>query len=120
MDSKLVPRGGGPGRCTEGTPQHPGLGAARSTEEKAFGLMEVEHSSWLAAGFDKVMGTVRLISNEGDEGIQAVSDPALPPLLGGSARLSSPHGSGGGREGGKLTDKGKVRSRKMLGMCFLI
>lgn len=82
--------------------------------------MKVENSSRLAAGFDKAMGTVRLISNEGDEGVRAVSDPALPSLLGGSARPSSPHGSGGGRGGGKLTDKRKVRGRKMLGMCFLI
>lgn len=115
MDLKSVPRGGGPGRCTGGRPQRAGLGAVCS-----FGLVKVEHSSWLVAGFDKAMGTVNFISNEGDEGVQAASDPALPPLLNGSARPSSPHGSGGGRGGGKLTDKRKVRGRKMLGMCFLI
>ena len=101
------------GRCAGGMPQHPALGAARATEESAFGLVKVEHSSQLAAGFDKAMRTICLISNEGDEG-------ALLPLVGGSAGLSLPHGSGGGKRGGKLTDKRKVRGRKMLGMCFLI
>lgn len=49
------------------TPQHPGLGAVCTTKESAFGLVEVEHSPQLAAGFDKAMRTVHLISNEGNE-----------------------------------------------------
>lgn len=101
-------------------PQHPGLGAAHATEESAFGLGRVEHSSQLVPGFDKAMRTIHLISDEGDEGVRAASDPALLPLLGESAGPSLLHGSGGGGRGGKLTDKRKVRGRKMLGMCFLI
>lgn len=121
MDSESVPRGGSQaGVLGVRTPQHPGVGAARANGESAFGLVSVEHSSQLAAGFGKAMRTICLISNEGDGGVRAVSDPALLPLLGGSAGPSLPHGSGGGGRGGKLTDKRKVRGRKMLGMCFLI
>ncbi|XP_010083472.1 PREDICTED: coiled-coil domain-containing protein 85C [Pterocles gutturalis] len=62
-------------------PQHPDLGAAPATEESAFGLVKVEHSSQLAAGFDKATRTICLISNEGEKGTRTVSDPALLPLL---------------------------------------
>lgn len=88
---------------------------------KALGL-KVQHSSRLTAGFDKVLRPFifLIIPNNGSEGVQAANIPALLPLLGGSAGPSSPHGCEGGRQGGKLTDKRKVRGRKMLGMCFLI
>ncbi|XP_010011935.1 PREDICTED: coiled-coil domain-containing protein 85C [Nestor notabilis] len=76
-------------------PQHPGLGAAPASEERAVGLVKMEHSSQLVAGFDKAMSTICLIYNEGGEGVQAMSDSALLPLLGGSAGPSLPYGSGG-------------------------
>nr|XP_009928156.1 PREDICTED: uncharacterized protein LOC104325278 [Haliaeetus albicilla] len=82
VDSESVPRGGRQaGVLGVRMPQHPGVGAARADGESAFGLVNVEHSSQLAAGFGKAMRTICLMSDEGDGGVRAVGDPALLPLL---------------------------------------
>lgn len=74
----------GTGQVCWGTCQHLNLGAAPATEESAFGLVKVEHSLQLVAGFVKTMRTIPLILNKGDEGVWTVRDPALLPFLGGS------------------------------------
>lgn len=58
-----------PGGCAGGTPQHPSLEATCTTKESAFGLVKMEYSPQLAAGFDKAMRTIHLISNEGNKRI---------------------------------------------------
>lgn len=107
------------GGCAGGTPQHPGLGAAPASEQSALGLVKVEHSSQRVAGFDKAMRTFCLISNEGGEGVQAMSGSALLPLWVGQQGCPCPTALGEAGEEGS-SDKRKVRGRKMLGMCFLI